>query len=202
MKTIKSVVKISLFSIISVIAIVVLYTTIFYKAELYYIKYKLSNIENTKVINIWGHEDVTLEEITARLLVKNKGEIVLANLSNDVKNYPQKVIINEIGGFSFDAFYNYGQSFSSYLDIGKNSDFYNKTKIEFKNEKDVIENYNSILKYVQNLNLSPNVNKIVTNSDKYILIVNKLNKQDIDPIYVLFEVNSKIELTKKLDWDF
>src|SRR5690606_8946301 len=140
------------------------YTTIFHKAELYYIKYKLSNIENTKVINIWGHEDVTLEEISARLLVKNKGEIVLANLSNDVKNYPQEVIITEIGGFSFDAFHDYGQSFSSNLDIGKNSDFYNKTKIEFKNEKDVIENYDSILKYVRNLNLSPNVNKIVTNS--------------------------------------
>jgi len=135
-------------------------------------------------------------------LVKNKGEIVLANLSNDVKNYPQEVIITEIGGFSFDAFHDYGQSFSSNLDIGKNSDFYNKTKIEFKNEKDVIENYDSILKYVRNLNLSPNVNKIVTNSEKYILIVKNLKKQDIDPIYELFKVDSKIELAKKLDWDF
>lgn len=198
----KNFIKCCLFSIISLIVFAFLYTTVFYRLELYYIKYKLSNIENTKILNIWGHDDITLEEITARILIENKGEIVLANLSDDVKKYPQKVIINEIGGYSFDGFYDYGQSFSSYLDVGKNSDFYNKTKIEFNNEKDVIQNYDTILNYVKNLNLSPNINKIDDGKDRYYLLVNNQRKKDLDPIYELYEVDNKVEFAKKLDWNF
>lgn len=83
----------------------------FYKSELYWIKFKLSNIETAEVKNIWGDDDITLEEISARIYVKDKGEIVLANLSHDVKKYPLKVIINEVGGYSFNGFYDYGQVF-------------------------------------------------------------------------------------------
>ena len=59
-------------------------------------KNKLNNIPNVEVIDIWGHEDITLEEITARLRVCDTNEIVMANLSKDVFNYPEDVFINEI----------------------------------------------------------------------------------------------------------
>ena len=64
-------------------------------------KNKLNNIPNVEVIDIWGHKDITLEEITARLRVCDTNEIVMANLSKDVFNYPEDVFINEINGYSF-----------------------------------------------------------------------------------------------------
>lgn len=187
---------------IGFVVFLILYNTVFYKSELYWIKFKLSNIETAEVKNIWGDDDITLEEISARIYVKDKGEIVLANLSHDVKKYPQKVIINEIGGYSFNGFYDYGQVFSSCLNVGKNSDFWNKTKIVFNSEKDVIKNYDSILKYVQSLDLSPKINKIDDGSEKYYFLVKKQNKQDVSSIYDLFQVDNDIEIAKKLDLNF
>jgi len=78
-EVVKPVLKFILFTIIGLIVFIILYSTVFYKAELFFINFKLSNIENTEVKNIWG-QDVTLEEVTARIFVKNKGEIVLAHL--------------------------------------------------------------------------------------------------------------------------
>jgi len=88
------------------------------------------------------------------------------------------------------------------LNVGKNSDFWNKTRIEFNNEEDVIKNYNSILKYVQSLGLSPNINKIDDGSEKYYFLVTKKRKHDISAIYELFQIESRVDLAKKLDWNF
>lgn len=49
------------------------YFKIFYVQEMNEIKQNLNEIEHVEVINIWGNEDVTLENISARILVKNKG---------------------------------------------------------------------------------------------------------------------------------
>lgn len=92
--------------------------------------------------------------------------------------------------------------FSSCLNVGKNSDFWNKTKIVFNSEKDVIKNYDSILKYVQSLDLSPKINKIDDGSEKYYFLVKKQNKQDVSSIYDLFQVDNDIEIAKKLDLNF
>ena len=75
-----------------------------YYKEMNQIKDELNNLENVEVVNIWGHRDITLEEISARIRIEGKGEVVLANLSSDVFNYPNSVKILEIGGYSFTSF--------------------------------------------------------------------------------------------------
>lgn len=81
-----------------------IYAFFIYECEMNQIKDDLNEIEDVQVLGIWGHEDITLEEISARLQIKGKGEIVLYGLSADVFNYPKNVNITEIGGFSFTSF--------------------------------------------------------------------------------------------------
>ena len=82
MKTLKKILKYFLIIILGITVTFILYETVFYKVELFKIKYKLSNINDVEVLKIWGHDDITLEEIAAKILIKNKGQIVLNNLSS------------------------------------------------------------------------------------------------------------------------
>lgn len=201
MKTLKKILKYFLIIILGITVTFILYETVFYKVELFKIKYKLSNINDVEVLKIWGHDDITLEEIAARILIKNKGQIVLNNLSNDVKNYPKDVFVSEINGYSFDTFYDGGTRFSSYMNIGKNSDFWRKTKIEFNDENDIVQNFDSIFKYIQGLKKSPEINKIQDEENPYFLLIKAEKSNDVDPIYELYNVESRIEFAKKLNWN-
>lgn len=67
--------------------------------------------------------------------MKNKGEIVLCNLSVDVKNYPEDVYISEVNNFSCDIFHDKSGSGTTYLNLGTSSDFYERYGIKFLNEK-------------------------------------------------------------------
>ena len=82
---------ISIGSLIGCLVIAFLiYDNVFYERELNQIRDDLNSIENVEVVDIWGHKDITLEEISARLRIKDKGEIVLYGLSEDAFNYPKK----------------------------------------------------------------------------------------------------------------
>ena len=67
-----------------------------YFIEKMYMTCKLKKIPNVKVVDIWGNEDLDLEEIGARLIVNDTNEIVLYYLSKDVFDYPRTVYIDEI----------------------------------------------------------------------------------------------------------
>ena len=60
----------------------ILYMKVFYYREMNQIKKELNKLENVEVVAIWGHHDITLEEISARVKIKDKGEIVLYDLSS------------------------------------------------------------------------------------------------------------------------
>ena len=66
-----------------------------------YMTCKLKKIPNVKVVDIWGNEDLDLEEIGARLIVNDTNEIVLYYLSKDVFDYPRTVYINEINSQTY-----------------------------------------------------------------------------------------------------
>ena len=105
MKTFFSILKYTFITLLSLFVIlfflVFLHIEYSHSIQLRNMKNKLNNIPNVEVIDIWGHKDITLEEITARLRVCDTNEIVMANLSKDVFNYPEDVFINEINGYSF-----------------------------------------------------------------------------------------------------
>lgn len=140
------------------IIIIIFFSTIYfgyvfyYNRELRQIKNELNEIENVEVKNIWGHDDLTLEEISARIYIKNRGEIVLNNLSKDVYDYPNRIVISEIGGLSFTRFSCVNSiRIGSSIDVGKNSNLGKLIGKEFKTVKDVVKNYDLILKTLKNL---------------------------------------------------
>lgn len=122
--------------VLSIAALMGIYNFLYYQ-ELRTIKANLNSIEGVKVINIGGNDDVTLEEICARIRINDSVQMVLGELSKDAYNYPNDVYIYEINGISMN-----GQR----INIGIGSSFYRKYKIVFNSPEDVIRNYKIITK--------------------------------------------------------
>lgn len=172
----------------------------FYKLEMNTIKKDLNKIENVEVVNIWGQDDVTLEEVSVRLRIKDKGEIVLNGLSKDVFNYPKDIFVSEIGGYSFDNFSCEG-GVGKNINIGTNSQLHHLFKKEFKTVSDVVVNYDFIFKTIESFQKSPKINHFETaNSESYILVHDK-KSTDNDPIYELKGVEDSFAYAEKLQWN-
>ena len=204
MKYIVSFLQIAFLCLIIYVFFFVVKIKFFRDFELKSIQKQLSNIENVDVVNTWWHDDITIEEISARVHLKNKGEIVLCNLSDDVKNYPEDVYISEINNFSFDIFYDKNGSGTTHLNLGTSSDFYERSGIKFFDEKDVLDNYDIILAYLQKLKHLPNINhfKDDIKKEEYFILVKNSKQRDVDPIYDLLNLDEKIEIAKRLNWRY
>jgi hypothetical protein len=163
------------------------------------IKKELNELENVEVVNIWGHRDITLEEISARLKINGKGEIVLYGLSADSFKYPNRVPIIEIGGHSFTSFSCNG-GIGSGIDIGTKGELGHLFDIEFNSVKDVIDNYDIILDIISNF--SPDGNYFWTEGmvEEYIF-VHKEQSVDQDPVFNLVGVFSLAEFARTLEWN-
>ncbi len=172
-----------------------------YERELRSIKDDLSQIPGAILIDIWGYQDLTLEEISARILVEGKGEIVLRNLSSDVYNYPDRVLIEEIGGFSFKLiFCSDSLGFGNLLDISKNSDVGKLIGIDFNSPKDVIQNYDEILKAIKSLKRAPELNYYEhENHEKYLLVYNDVSTEVV-PLYHSVNVENLADFGRTLKW--
>ena len=173
---------------------------LYYDRELRQLKNELNKIENVEVKNIWGHQDFTLEEISVRIFIKNKGEIVLNGLSKDVFKYPDKVEISEIGGLSFINFVcKKSIGISASIDIGKNSNLGQLLGIEFNSVKDIVDNYDLVINTLQSLKQAPKLNYFEGNFEEYLLI-HQLKNKDEDPIYGLFGVENAFDYANTLQW--
>ena len=178
---------------------VFVYNNFFYEREMNQIKDKLDRIEKVEVVNIWGHKDITLEEISARLKINSKGEIVLNGLSKDAFNYPKSVSVSEIGEYSFTCFSCNG-GIGSNINIGQESEIGRLIGIPFNSVSDVVDNYDKILNVIDSLKQSPDLNYFASpNSESYLLIERK-NSKDQDPIFNLLGIENKFEFAKTLKW--
>ena len=194
------VIKIFLIIFVLIILIPILFFTIrsvfFYEYELNQIKSDLNKIEGVSVVDIWGHNDLTLENIGARIKIKGKGEMVLLDLSSDANDYPNSVIISEIGDYKFRSFscfdyedkgYHKGLGFA--IDISKNSEIGRQIGIEFKNPKIVIENYDNILKAVESLEKVPRWNYYKSKKREIYILVYQ-NENDLKALLEKHGVNN------------
>jgi hypothetical protein len=75
-----------------------------YYDELNESKTGLNKIRCVQVAKIWGHDDLTLEEISVRILAKDKGEIVLNDLNKNDNDNPANVYVTACAGYSFRLF--------------------------------------------------------------------------------------------------
>lgn len=180
MKIFLQILKWILISILGFFMILVIgyfvYFGYFDKIEMNQIKKDLNKIENVEVLEIGGYGDFGLDVVSARVKIKNKGEIDLHGLNKDVFSYPKRVIINEIGGYSFKIFQCDGRyrATGSQLNIGTESELFPLINKEFKTAKEVIENYDLILEKIKSLKKSPEINHFETkNSELYLLVSDK-----------------------------
>lgn len=171
-----------------------------YFIEKMYMTCKLKKTPNVKVVDIWGNEDLALEEIAARLIVNNTNEIVLYYLSKDVFDYPRTVYISEINGKKLTAFY--PDTYGCYLNIGTESIIGRKLGIVFNTPADVIQNIDKIDNFFNNLKPAPNLNYFcdsVFKKQMYLGIEYKKG-DDRDPLYILYDCGNKMEFARSLDW--
>jgi|TergutMp193P3_1026864.scaffolds.fasta_scaffold03293_6 hypothetical protein len=173
-----------------------------YFREMNQIKNELNKLENVEVINIWGHEDITLEEISARIRIEGKGEIVLYDLSSSSSSlsYPNRVIIFEIGGYSF-TWFSWNGGVGPGIDIGIRGELGHLIGKEFNTVKDVIDNYDLILEVIENLEMSPELNHIETETSEYYILIHNEKSQDRDPIFVLLGAENAFEFARTLQWN-
>ena len=209
--------KDGLYKIIKVIAIIeislftvwLLNFSFGYFIEKMYMTYKLNRIPNVKVVDIWGNEDLDLEEIGARLIVNDTNEIVLYYLSKDVFNYPKTVYISEINDKKFIPFYpgDYGWC----LDIGTESIIGKELGMVFNTPEDVIKNIDKLDSFFNNLKTAPELNYFcdtTTKTEMYLGI--KYIKGDEKHPVVNFdygyqtvkEKRDKMSFAKTLDWKY
>jgi len=178
----------------------IVYEKVFYEREMNQIKKELNKLENVEIVAIWGHRDITLEEITARLRIKNKGEIVLYDLNPFLFTDPHRVSIFEIGGYSF-TWFSCNGGIGSGIDIGTQGELGHLINKEFKTVKDVLDNYDLIVETIKSLKMSPEINHFETeNSESYLLIHNEKNL-DKDPIFNLVGIENMFDYAKTLKWN-
>ncbi len=204
MSTLKAPILTILFSVCFFSTVYITYQFFYYR-ELMSIRSELNDIENVEVLDIWGHDDVTLEEISARIKIKGKGEMVLHNLSDDVNNYPDNVVIGEIGGFSFTTFNCYkseGLTSGSMLDIGNKSLEYSLFRKEFRSVNDIINHYSYIVRIVDSLHKTHEKTYLINGSEEMYLVIHQAKSVDKDTIYNLFGIEEKAGYAKTLQWKY
>lgn len=189
---------ISIFFIL--ISLPVLFTT-FLDLNVLSAKKRLQHTYNIELVNLWGHRDWGLEEVSARIKVKNKGEIVLYGISDDVYNYPNSVIIIEIGNLSFAKAKNCNGNFSygNCIDIGKNTYLGHRLGIVFNSIQDVVDHYDSIVNFFKTFKQYPQVNYYIENNNETFLIVFNKKSCDVDHLVSLFD-NSFYNYIQTLPW--
>lgn len=167
------VLKFSIIGITVLIGFIFIFYKFFYYHELNSIKKNLQKNKSVEIVKVWGNEDVTFEDIYAILKIKNKGNLSIYNLSNDVNNFPKDVYIGEIGNYTFVNFI-CKNAMSWNLNVGTESDFGKKTGIKFNSVDDIITHYDDIINYIETFKPFPEYNYLKTIEDgETILFVNK-----------------------------
>lgn len=166
-----------------------------------YMTYKLNKIPNVKVVNIWGNEDLDLEEIGARMIVSDTNEIVLHYLSKDVFNYPKTVYISELNDKKFIPFY--ANDYGWCLDIGTESIIGKELGIVFNTPEDVIKNIDKLDSFFSSLKTAPELNYFcdtITKKEMHLGI--KYIKGDEEHPAIDFDYGTKVEVVKCNKMDF
>ena len=183
-----------------IVGLIMIFTScdFFYYRELNSIKQELEQNDKIEIINFYGNEDVTFEEISVNLNVKNKGTLSIYGLSTDVNDFPQNVYIREIGGYSFVKIYCNG-GLGSLLNIGAKSDFGKKSNLKFENVSDIVNHYDDILKYVKLFKVFPEYNKYEDlKHDEAILFINKNQNMNYENLVKFYNVKCIADLQIKV----
>lgn len=188
------------FALASMIFMFFLLSPIIYQIQTWHMTFKLTRIPNVEVIDIWGNKDTYLEEISARIKVNDKHEIVLHNLSKDVFKYPNIVYISELNGCHFYP-YKAGQIIT-FLNIGTDGDISKHLGLTFHSPKDIVENIDSISNFFERLKKYPEINYICNTATKTEMYLHILDKKSSDSIPFFSNYDERYNFAKNLDWKY
>lgn len=171
----------------------------FYYSEFNSIKNSLQKNNKVEILKMWGNEDLTFEDISAVLKVKNKGILSIYGISKDVNHFPESVYITKIGKFSFVNFI-CQNAMSWNLNVGTESDFGKKTGIIFNNIDDVINHYDDINKYVESFRAFPEYNYLKSNLNSgSILFINEDDNINYKNLKKYYNSESMADLQNKVN---
>ncbi|WP_010665442.1 hypothetical protein [Marinilabilia salmonicolor] len=198
--------KISISSIGVIIGLIlvglIIYRLNYYK-ERNKIHRDLDKLPGVKVIEIWGHPDTKLEEISALIDIEKKGQIVITNLNKDDYNYPEHVSIPYIDGYKFKS-YNCDKilGISSSISIGSNDILGKKIGLLFNSPIDIINNYDTILRFVNSLPKYPDLGHYFGDNNEELFLKVQSDKEinTKDPLFDLVGIENDFEFAKTLDW--
>ena len=140
-----------------------------YYAEFNDIKTSFSDMEGVALIDAWGHEDITFEDIGALVEVEDKGPITFVQLSPDSFSSTSKICLQSIGPYQFE--YNgtgyagvknnetgepmISQFHGSSIEIGEDGWFAGFFPSKIEKVQDVFKKYDEICEVISNWPVSP-----------------------------------------------
>lgn len=177
-----------------------------YKKNVEIIKEIFNDIQGVEIIDIYA--DIEYEMICVRLKILDKGELKFSDFVNDLSNYPDDIYVSEINGFSFDVS---GDDRYGSLNIGKNGLITNKLGLTIDSFEDILENFDAISMFVENLKSFPELNyisdtnrTICVRKETYLDFKEHRSHLDkcIDPLLYINGCSDIEEFLNKLDWKY
>ncbi len=167
------------------------------------IKEELELLNGVTVVDIWGHKDLTLEEINALIKIEDHGQIIITNLNKNDYSYPEYVSIPYIDGFSFTTFECAGRlGIGSSINIGEKSVLGKKIGIKFNSHLDVINSFDTILSFVKSLPQYPDLGHYFDDKGNELFIMVQRDKEPNtqDPLFNLIGIDDYFKYAETLDW--
>ena len=159
-----------------------------YYVEYDKIKSDILSSGKTKIISIYGNQDVSsYEDISAKIEVSGKGTFDIWGLSSDANNFPLNVSIREVDSLQLAYFSNKNGNvdYNVCFDIGSKGVLGEKFNIKVNNINDIIIHYSKFKSIVDSIPSFPNVEYIKSKDglyDGYIFKYKEKNKISRDSI--------------------
>ena len=128
-----------------------------HNVPMHLVRWQLEQIKGVVIIDMWGWDDLFIEEVAAHIIIDEQKEMILTNLSCDVFNYPSDVYLQKIGEYTFKCSSECKDYYYS-INIGQSSPLGKRLGIMFYDIEDVIANYDTILNFIKTLAVAPAVN--------------------------------------------
>lgn len=175
-----------------------IYDGTFYRKELRKIQKQLNAMDRVTVLNMWGNEDVTLEEISAAINIKGKGGMVIYDMRRDSTNELKWNSLHQIGNYSF-TFYDsngsVGPGFSK-----KNLE--NHTGLQLNTVQDLVNNYDRIYFVIDSLKQKDTLTHYLSDHYEFYLWIKDEDAQQVDPIFVLANAKEGHDFARSLHWEY
>lgn len=182
-------------------AVLLLWTQWGYYHERNQIARDLNTIPGIEVLQIWGHPDLQLEEITAEIAVDDHGILVLRNLSRDAFDYPAHVYLRHINHKSLIGFSCNGRIKAIQLiDLGTKGPLTSEIRRAFHDPPAVIAHFDGIERAIDSLPKWPHLKHLQSATEEAFLAVVDPSMNS-DSIYRWLGTHQARAWAKSLDWN-